>query len=651
MAAASPEPIPVDAADPAEPASLVGPAVEADEEATFTSALPDSARRSYDEALLHTRPQDEYSIARRILGKDEFGILYPGVHLASGERVAIKLSSNALSLEQQDRMREEALLMKKVRSAPDLGSPACWQARSPPQRLRAGALDRARLVPQSATRCHACACQPPRLCQLWALSQIMGKTGRHAAIAKYRAMYEIPNPNATTGWTTVQIRDLWEGGALDDNIMAMIQQGIWDDGMAARIAAQLLAGVRALHEADGTGSFVHCNLSGDNVLTSGATEDAVLALAGTGQAIWVPKDLADPLSEVHVRKPVGTAEYCAPEQLIPSSSGLYTCSPAADMWSVGVLIYRIVVQRCPFPTVRGADQTAKVGTASYRPFDDTVSAEAKDLVSKLLVVDPSKRLTAAQALEHPWIVSSGASAAAKGISLFRVSTVAAGSGAAAAGPALRETGTATTRGMLQEFGGALSPQQFELVAAKLGEVLGMDVDIESAELSEEQFEAVLSKLELSGVVSSRLFHVLDVDGNGALSVSEIVTGLAQITEPSEDRARLIFSMYDADGDGAITLKELEAVLKACATSDSSLEMIKAQRISALLAEADVDNSDSITVDEFLNAVGKNPFLAKLLLQPNLHFQRFVAVGEEGEADSKAWATVLAKKAGRPAKKP
>lgn len=83
-------------------------------DAAFTSALPDGMRRSYDEALLRTRPQDEYSIARRVVGKDEFGIQYPGVHIASGEKVAIKLSSNGLALEQQDKMREEALVMKKV---------------------------------------------------------------------------------------------------------------------------------------------------------------------------------------------------------------------------------------------------------------------------------------------------------------------------------------------------------------------------------------------------------------------------------------------------------------------------------------------------------------------------------------------------------
>lgn len=111
MAAASPEPIPVDAPDPLEPTE---PTEETEEDAAFASALPDGARRSYDESLLRTRPQDEYSIARRILGKDEFGILYPGVHIASGERVAIKLSSNGLTLEQQDKMREEALLMKRV---------------------------------------------------------------------------------------------------------------------------------------------------------------------------------------------------------------------------------------------------------------------------------------------------------------------------------------------------------------------------------------------------------------------------------------------------------------------------------------------------------------------------------------------------------
>jgi serine/threonine protein kinase len=79
------------------------------------------------------------------------------------------------------------------------------------------------------------------------------------------------------------------------------------------------------------------------------------------------------------------------------------------MWSVGVIIYLLISGRMPFEhSVAGL---YKVLAGAYEPFDETFSPHARSLVSKLLLVDPDKRLNAAQCVQHPFFTDKGLSAA------------------------------------------------------------------------------------------------------------------------------------------------------------------------------------------------------------------------------------------------
>jgi len=76
-----------------------------------------------------------------------------------------------------------------------------------------------------------------------------------------------------------------------------------------------------------------------------------------------------------------------------------------DMWSLGVLLYIFLSGFMPFPAKKKEDLFIKVMDGRFnfkhREFDK-VSEEAKDLISKLLVLNPATRLNAKQVLEHPW---------------------------------------------------------------------------------------------------------------------------------------------------------------------------------------------------------------------------------------------------------
>lgn len=102
--------------------------------------------------------------------------------------------------------------------------------------------------------------------------------------------------------------------------------------------------------------------------------------------------------------PMGTSLFQAPEV---EQRGRY--GQQSDMWAVGVLIYLFVSGTMPFE--HSVSGLYKVMAGDYKPFDDSFSPEAKDLVSRLLVVDPDKRLNAAQVTQHPFFNKKGLSAA------------------------------------------------------------------------------------------------------------------------------------------------------------------------------------------------------------------------------------------------
>nr|XP_010944567.1 PREDICTED: serine/threonine-protein kinase DCLK3-like [Camelus bactrianus] len=113
----------------------------------------------------------------------------------------------------------------------------------------------------------------------------------------------------------------------------------------------------------------------------------------------------------HVVRPIftvcGTPTYVAPEILSEKGYGL-----EVDMWAAGVILYILL---CGFPPFRSPERDQdelfniiQLGRFEFlAPYWDNISDAAKDLVSRLLVVDPKKRYTAHQVLQHPWIETAG----------------------------------------------------------------------------------------------------------------------------------------------------------------------------------------------------------------------------------------------------
>ncbi len=116
---------------------------------------------------------------------------------------------------------------------------------------------------------------------------------------------------------------------------------------------------------------------------------------GLAKAIFETED--DPL---RMNAVCGTPAYVAPEII---TGRVYT--PAVDLWSAGVILYILLSGVVPFEDPDEKRLFAKIARAAYSmsgPEFGAVSTEAKRLIAGLMCLDPSKRLTAAQALQHGW---------------------------------------------------------------------------------------------------------------------------------------------------------------------------------------------------------------------------------------------------------
>lgn len=98
----------------------------------------------------------------------------------------------------------------------------------------------------------------------------------------------------------------------------------------------------------------------------------------------------------------GSEGYFAPEVLSSAGHGL-----KVDCWSLGVILYVMLCGFHPFLEEDSEATRNRILNCRYEflsPYWDTISENAKDLIRKLLVLDPEKRLSAKQILEHPWLI-------------------------------------------------------------------------------------------------------------------------------------------------------------------------------------------------------------------------------------------------------
>ncbi|XP_017765901.1 PREDICTED: calcium/calmodulin-dependent protein kinase type II alpha chain isoform X3 [Eufriesea mexicana] len=182
--------------------------------------------------------------------------------------------------------------------------------------------------------------------------------------------------------------DLVTGGELFEDIVA---REFYSEADASHCIQQILESVHHCHY----NGVVHRDLKPENLLLASKAKGAAVKLADFGLAI-----------EVQGEAPAwfgfaGTPGYLSPEVLKKEPYG-----KPVDIWACGVILYILLVGYPPFWDEDQHRLYAQIKAGSYdypSPEWDTVTPEAKNLINQMLTVNPSKRITASEALKHPWI--------------------------------------------------------------------------------------------------------------------------------------------------------------------------------------------------------------------------------------------------------
>ncbi|XP_040193943.1 ribosomal protein S6 kinase alpha-1 isoform X2 [Rana temporaria] len=215
--------------------------------------------------------------------------------------------------------------------------------------------------------------------------EILRRYGQHPNIIALKDVYEEGN-------SVYLVTDLMRGGELLDRIL---RQKFFSEREACAVLLTMCKTVEYLHSQ----GVVHRDLKPSNILyvdESGNPESIRICDFGFAKQLRAENGL--------LMTPCYTANFVAPEVL--KRQGY---DEGCDIWSLGILLYTMLAGYTPF--ANGPEDTpdeilARIGSGKFTLKGgnwNTVSDSAKDLVSRMLHVDPHRRLTARQVMHHEWI--------------------------------------------------------------------------------------------------------------------------------------------------------------------------------------------------------------------------------------------------------
>ncbi|XP_058187519.1 calcium-dependent protein kinase 28-like [Rhododendron vialii] len=361
------------------------------------------------------------------------------------------------------------------------------------------------------------------------------------------------------------VMELCEGGELLDRILSK-KDSRYSEKDAAVIVRQMLKVAAECH----LHGLVHRDMKPENFLFKSSKEDSPLKTTDFGLSDFIRPGRK-------FQDIVGSAYYVAPEVLKRKSG------PESDVWSIGVITYILLCGRRPFwdRTEDGIFKEVLRNKPDFRrkPWP-TISNSAKEFIKKLLVKDPRARLTAAQALSHPWVREDGdASEIPLDISVLsnmrqfvkysRLKQF-----------ALRALASILDDGELADL-----RDQFDAI----------DADKNGAISLEEMRQALAKDLPWK-LKESRVLEILQaIDSNtdGLVDFTEFVAATLHVHQLEEHNSekwhqwsQAAFEKFDVDRDGYITPEEL----RMHTGLKGSLE--------PLLEEADIDKDGKISLPEF-----------------------------------------------------
>ena len=370
------------------------------------------------------------------------------------------------------------------------------------------------------------------------------------------------------------VTELCPGGELFQQI---IDKGPFTEKYSAYVMYQIFSAVNYCHKMH----IVHRDLKPENILIVNKDKDGfpTIKICDFGTSKIFEKGAVQ-------RKLVGSSYYIAPEVLKKHYN------EKCDIWSCGVILYILLSARPPFGGQDDNDIMERVATGVYdleSPPFDKVSASALDLIRKLLTMDVNERITAEQALNHPWFKENKSQEyynkikdndtmkeLIENLKKYKRTSI------------IQETALAY---LVHHF-----PQVKDVInSCKLFNQMDKSGDgkITKAELLKGLSERYKSKTLEQDV--EEIYKNLDMDNNGYIGYEEFVRAAVSKEYFVKDNVlRFAFRYLDKDNSGEISYDEIKQLfIKSINDKDKVDEILK-----GIIKEVDINNDEKINFDEF-----------------------------------------------------
>eukprot|EP00929_Paragymnodinium_shiwhaense_P018171 TRINITY_DN1282_c1_g1_i1.p1 TRINITY_DN1282_c1_g1~~TRINITY_DN1282_c1_g1_i1.p1 ORF type:complete len:536 (+),score=126.76 TRINITY_DN1282_c1_g1_i1:72-1610(+) len=350
------------------------------------------------------------------------------------------------------------------------------------------------------------------------------------------------------------VMECMTGGELFERIK---KKKLFSEADASEATRQMLLAVNYLH----SHGIAHRDLKLENFLYESAGSDHLKLIDFGFSSVWKPN--------TKLAASCGTLAYVAPEVI----KGSYTTQ--CDMWSLGVIVFILLFGHMPFSGSESIQMNnIKAGKFNKKEIYTKKSETARNFVESLLVVDPEKRLTPTQALDHPFVNSP--LQLSKKDSQVDSSVV----------EALADFGKASAfrRACMNVMAWSLTVEERQKVRQAF---LELDKD-QTGTIKLWEFKQALDQhFKLDDEQAEAAFAALDTSQTDEIHYSEFLAAMCSTrVAMHDDLLKNTFKRFDKDNSGYITADNLRDVLGS-------------QDVQAILEEVDRNTDGKISYEEFL----------------------------------------------------
>lgn len=367
------------------------------------------------------------------------------------------------------------------------------------------------------------------------------------------------------------VLEKWEGGELFDRI---IEKEYFSEKYAARVFKQILQAINYCHN----NGVCHRDLKPENFIFSSKDDEADIKIIDFGLS-----KIFDPTMQGYtlMKTGWGTPYYISPEVLTHNYNHM------CDMWSAGWILYVLLWGYPPFfgDDDREIIEAVRVGEFDFEGEEwEDVSVEAKDLISRL-ICKPEVRLTAQEALKHPWVKTLAKNSKKETLNKMDMAHL-----------KKFQTHQKMKQAAITYIATQISSKDIDHLKRVFEWIdKNGDGNITLKELKD-GLKDVKNKDELMSIMEGA-----DTDGSGTINYTEFIAAtMEQNLYLKEENLRTAFQMFDKDGSGKISIEEMKLALGAEleGQTDDETEWQK------LVSEVDIDGDGEIDFEEFIAMMRK-----------------------------------------------